>query len=103
MSKWTPVRAARLGYLAGLGYSAREIANDPIVDSTETNIGRHASRFKVSLKEGRQRPVPEVTLTKAFRDAARTRDLRVDELIHKVIAAVAAEPNLIDAILDDRQ
>ena len=46
-SRWTGERIARLGFLLGLGWDAKRIAEDPIISSTPNNVHRQAQRLSL--------------------------------------------------------
>ena len=46
---WTDERKARLGFLAGRGYTAKAIAEDALVRSTEGAVFKQAQRLNVAL------------------------------------------------------
>ena len=54
-SRWTGERIARLGFLLGLGWDAKRIAEDPIISSTPNNVHRQA-QSSASPFARRQRP-----------------------------------------------
>ena len=45
---------ASLGFLAGLGWTAKKIADDPLIRSTPNNVYRQAARFGIALSDGPQ-------------------------------------------------
>jgi len=49
-SRWTGERIARLGFLLGLGWDAKRIAEDPIISSTPNNVHRQAQRFGLAFR-----------------------------------------------------
>ena len=100
---WTGERIARLGFLLGLGWDAKRVAEDPIIASTPNNVHRQAQRFGLGFRAAAaalslQLP-PDAT--SHFEAAATKRGLSHDAMIHKLLLEVAADPNLLDNILDD--
>jgi hypothetical protein len=51
---WTRERVARLAFLAGQGWTAKQIAADPLVSATPNNVQRQANRFGILLSDGPQ-------------------------------------------------
>ncbi len=49
-SRWTGERIARLGFLLGLGWDAKRIAEDPLITSTPNNVHRQAQRFGLAFR-----------------------------------------------------
>jgi hypothetical protein len=49
-SRWTGERIARLGFLLGLGWDAKRIADDPIIASIPNNVHRQAQRFGLAFR-----------------------------------------------------
>src|SRR5919197_2630100 len=49
-SRWTGERIARLGFLLGLGWDAKRIAEDPIIASTPNNVHRQAQRVGLAFR-----------------------------------------------------
>ena len=49
-ARWTGDRIARLGFLLGLGWDARRIAEDPLINSTPNNVHRQALRFGLAFR-----------------------------------------------------
>ena len=47
---WTGERIARLGFLLGLGWDAKRIAEDPIIASTPNNVHRQVQRFGLGFR-----------------------------------------------------
>jgi hypothetical protein len=102
-SHWTGERIARLGFLLGLGWDAKRVAQDPIIASTPNNVFRQAQRFGLGFRAAAaalalQLP-PEAT--SHFEAAASKRGLTGEAMIHNLLLEVAADPNLLDNILDD--
>ena len=102
-SRWTGERIARLGYLLGLGWDAKRIAEDPIIASTANNVHRQAQRFGLAFRAAAAavplRLSPEAA--KQFDAAAERRGVTREAVIRLLLLEVAAEPNLIENILDD--
>jgi hypothetical protein len=51
--KWGPAMIMYLEFLVNLGLRAKEIARDPIIDSTPNNVHRQVGRFGYSLRRAR--------------------------------------------------
>ena len=102
-ARWTGERIARLGFLLGLGWDARRIAEDPLINSTPNNVHRQAQRFGLAFRAAAAalalRLPPEAAML--FDAAAAKRSLTRDSMIRILLLVVAAEPTLIDNILDD--
>jgi hypothetical protein len=47
---WTGERIGRLGFLLGLGWDAKRVAEDPIIASTQNNVHRQAQRFGLGFR-----------------------------------------------------
>jgi hypothetical protein len=100
---WTGERIARLGFLLGLGWDVKRVAEDPIIASTQNNVHRQAQRFGLGFRAAAaalslQLP-PDAT--SHFEAAAFKRGLTRDAMIHNLLLEVAADRNLLDNILDD--
>ena len=99
-SRWTGDRIARLGFLLGLGWDARRIAEDPIIASTPNNVHRQAQRFGLAFRAAAAamslRLPPEAT--RHFDLAA---GLTRESMIRVLLMEVATDPNLLENILDD--
>jgi len=100
---WTGERIGRLGFLLGLGWDAKRVAEDPIIASTQNNVHRQAQRFGLGFRAAAaalslQLPPDAIS---HFEAAAAKRGLTRDAMIHNLLLEVAADPNLLDNILDD--
>ena len=101
-SRWTGERIARLGFLLGLGWDAKRIAEDPIISSTPNNVHRQAQRFGLAFRAAAAmslRLTPDANTQ--FEAAAEKRGLTREVMIKLLLLEVASEPYLIDNILDD--
>jgi hypothetical protein len=49
-TRWTAERIARLGFLIGLGWEAKRVADDPLIVSTPNNVHRQAQRFGLAFR-----------------------------------------------------
>ena len=102
-SRWTGERIARLGFLLGLGWDAKRIAEDPIIGSTPNNVHRQAQRFGLAFRAAAAamslRLPPDAATP--FEQAAAKRGLTREAMIRLLLLEVASDPNLIDNILDD--
>ena len=101
-SRWTGERIARLGFLLGLGWDANRVAEDPIIASTPNNVHRQAQRFGLAFRAVATacRCLPP-DATSHFEMAAAKRSLTREAMIRLLLLEVAADPNLLDNILDD--
>ncbi|MBO0732743.1 MAG: hypothetical protein J2P49_00175, partial [Methylocapsa sp.] len=101
-SRWTGERIARLGYLLGLGWDAKRIAEDPIIASTANNVHRQAQRFGLAFRAAAAAVPLRLSLdaAKQFDAAAEKRGVTREAVIRLLLLEVAAEPNLIENILD---
>jgi hypothetical protein len=101
-SRWTGERIARLGFLLGLGWDAKRIAEDPIIASTPNNVHRQAQRFGLAFRAaaavGVRLPPEAASLYDA---AAAKRSLTREAMIRLLVLTVAEDPILLDNILDD--
>lgn len=102
-ARWTGERIARLGFLLGLGWDAKRIAEDPIIASTPNNVHRQAQRFGLAFRAaaaavGLRLPQDAAHLYDA---AAAKRSLTREAMIRLLVLTVAEDPILLDNILDD--
>jgi hypothetical protein len=102
-SRWTGDRIARLGFLLGLGWDAKRIAEDPIIASTPNNVHRQAQRFGLAFRAAASamslRLPPDAA--RHFDLAAAKRGLTRESMIRVLLTEVATDPNLLENILDD--
>ncbi len=100
---WTGERIARLGFLLGLGWDAKRVAEDPIIASTPNNVHRQAQRFGLGFRAAAVAMALQLPpdATNHFEAAAFKRGLTRDAMIRNLLVEVAADPNLLDNILDD--
>ncbi|MDR3488766.1 MAG: hypothetical protein P4M05_28165 [Bradyrhizobium sp.] len=90
---WTKERAARLGFLAGQGWTAKAIADDPLIHSTADAVYRAAHRFGISLADV---PPGQISLRLPasviahFQSAAAREHVTRDHLIRRVLIGIAA-------------
>ncbi len=102
-TRWTGDRIARLGFLLGLGWDARRIAEDPLINSTPNNVHRQAIRFGLAFRAAAAalavRLPPEAA--QLYDAAAAKRRLSRDAMIKLLLLVVAADPHLLENILDD--
>lgn len=102
-SRWTGERIARLGFLLGLGWDARRISEDPLISSTPNNVHRQAQRFGLAFRAAAAalslRLPPDAAAP--FDAAAAKRSLTREAMIRVLLLVLAADPALIDNILDD--
>jgi hypothetical protein len=96
--RWTGERIARLGFLIGLRWDCKRVAEDPIIASTPNNVFRQAQRFGLAFRAAKVAVTRDVTPLDA---AALKRGVTPQELIDKLFDVIAADPVLIDNILDD--
>src|ERR1700726_4827471 len=102
-SHWTGERIARLGFLLGLGWDAKRVAEDPIIASSPNNVFRQAQRFGLGFRAAAAALSLQLPPdgTSHFEAAASKRGLTGQAMIHNLLLEVAADPNLLDNILDD--
>jgi hypothetical protein len=101
-TRWTGERIARLGFLLGLGWDAKRIAQDPLITSTANNVHRQAQRFGLAFRAASAssfRLPPQAA--SLFDSAAEKRSLTREGIIRLLLTTVAAEPTLLENILDD--
>jgi hypothetical protein len=100
---WAASRLARFGFLIGIGWNAKQVAEDPVVATTPSNAHAKASRLGLSFRtaaaqrEGLNLAGPRLAY---FDAAARRRGLSREGLLHRLLNVVADE-RMIDNILDD--
>ncbi|HUZ90621.1 MAG TPA: hypothetical protein VMU78_01770 [Methylocella sp.] len=102
-SRWTGERIARLGFLLGLGWDAKRIAEDPIIASTPNNVHRQAQRFGLAFRAAAAAMSLRLPAdaTSRFEEAAAKRSLTREAMVKLLLLEVASDPHLIDNILDD--
>ena len=94
-NRWTYERVARLGFLAGLGWTAQKIADDPLIKTTANNVYRQAHRFGIALSDGPQGqicirlPLPNMAVVDRAAQAAR---ITRDAYVRRYMIAATAEP-----------
>jgi hypothetical protein len=99
---WTAERIARLGFLVGQGFAAKRIADDPLIASTPNNVHRQAQRFGLAFRDALATAVRLPAEAAASYDAAaEKRGVTRETLIKLLVMTAAAEPHLLDNILDD--
>lgn len=103
-SCWTGERIARLGFLLGLGWDAKRIAEDPLIASTPNNVHRQAQRFGLAFRAAAAAAValrlpPEAA--SLYDAAAAKRSLTREGIVRLLLLVVAEDPILLDNILDD--
>ena len=97
--RWTGERIARLGFLVGLGWDSKRIAADPIIKSAQNNVYRQVHRFGLSFLAADM--MSPLIKSVHFELAAAKRGLTQEALGRLLLVQIAAEPTLIDNILDD--
>ena len=102
-SRWTGERIARLGFLLGLGWDAKRVAADPIIASTTNNVHRQAQRFGLAFRAAAAAISLHLPPSAAshFEAAAAKRSLTREAIIRILLIEIAADPSLLDNILDD--
>jgi hypothetical protein len=110
--RWTPARAARLGYLAGRGASLHAVLQDMGIGAAGAQSLRNVAtrwglRFGREARSGPQdaeAPLLSVPLPSADREAlaqaAAARGLSVASFVATLVHTITAE-RLIGAVLDD--
>jgi len=101
-TRWTAERIARLGFLIGLGWDAKRVAEDPLIVSTANNVHRQAQRFGLAFRAVPASPFrlpPEAN--ELYDSAATKRGLTREALMRMLLIVAAEDPSLIDNILDD--
>jgi hypothetical protein len=102
MSHWTPQRIARLGFMAGRGFSLTSImADDTIAARSERAVRVAASRWHLPIGGVGLLPVA-LSLDDRHRldDAARARGTTSAELALALLRVVVQQ-DLIKAVIDD--
>jgi len=102
-ARWTGERIARLGFLLGMGWDARRIAEDPLIASTPNNVHRQAQRFGLAFRAAAAAVALRLPADAAnlFDAAAAKRCLTREAMIRLLLLIVGADPTLLDNILDD--
>ena len=102
-SRWSGERIARLGFLLGLGWDAKRVAEDPIIASTPNNVHRQVQRFGLGFRAAAAALALQLPpdATSHYEAAASKRGITGEAMIHNLLLEVAADPNLLDNILDD--
>ncbi len=101
-TRWTAERIARLGFLIGLGWEAKRVAEDPLIVSTPNNVHRQAQRFGLAFRAVPVSPLrlpPEAV--ELYDAAAAKRGLTREALIRLLLVVAAEDQTLLDNILDD--
>jgi hypothetical protein len=94
-------RIFRLGFLVGLGWDARRIANDKIIMSTHNCVHRQVQRYGGHFREEGMRVELTQDAAGHFDKAAYKRGMSREKLIQVLLLEIAKDPNLLDNILDD--
>jgi hypothetical protein len=104
MSHWTPERIARLGFMAGRGFSVASImADDTIAARSERAVRVAASRWRVPIGGGDGLPLAlSLDDRRRLEAAARARGTTSTELA-VVLLRVVVQQDLIRAVIDDDQ
>lgn len=100
--QWTCRRIARLGFLIGLGWSAKRVAEDSIIATDPNNVHQRAKEFGLSFREAQTLSLdlsPEAH--RRFGDAAERRGLSRDGFACLLLRVIAEHPYLAENILDD--
>lgn len=99
---WNSKRIARLGLLVGLGWDARRISEDPIIDSTPNTVHQRIHKLELSMREGQSF---EMTMEaqRRFDTAASKRGLTRDALVKRLVHELANDPCLLNNVLDDQE
>jgi hypothetical protein len=102
--RWTPERTARAAFLAGAGMSHVEIAADYAIKSSADAVAKMLSRVglgAVGPLGGDYVARLPPSLTAAFAEAGRVRQMTTDKVFREIVWTLAGDKSLIDAILDD--
>ncbi len=101
-TRWTAERVARLGFLIGLGWDAKRVAEDPLIISTANNVHRQAQRFGLAFRAVPPSPLKLPSEAADLYDAAAAkRGLTREALIRQLLMVAAEDASLLDNILDD--
>lgn len=101
---WTHERTARLGFLVGLGWDVKRIAEDPIIASNANNVYRTAHRFGLSFLEANSdslRIKLPLYAREHFAEAGAKREMTCEQLLEYLLQEIADDRNLLPNILDD--
>lgn len=99
-SPWSPPRAARLGFLLGLGWDPHRVADDAVIASTPSAVARQAQRLGLPTEEAAFARMPRQVLARIDAAAAKRRLTR-EGLTRKLLLAAGGDEGLIDNIIDD--
>ena len=92
---WTKKRIARLAFLAGQGFTAKSIAEDPLIRSTPHAVYRAAYRHEISLAEIPPGQIPlrlPASAIAYFERAAMRDQVTRDALIRRILIGIATAP-----------
>lgn len=103
-TRWTGERIARLGFLLGMGWDAKRIAVDPLIQSTANNVHRQAQRFGLAFRAANNSDL-KLTAKQAqtFDLAAAKRGITRECIINLLIKTAGADVSLLENILDDQE
>jgi len=103
-TQWRAERIGRLGLLIGLGWDVQTIAEDPLIKSTKWNVYRKAQRLGLSIQGAAMAMplrLPTATIDQ-LRPHAERRNMTVQGLVKALTVIIAADPSLVDNVLDDQ-
>ena len=96
---WTTQRVARLGFLIGLGWTAKRIAADPLIRSTANNVYRQAHRFGLAMSDAPQGHASirlPLSISGAYDRAAARAGMTREALVRRIVIAAGADQRLLD-------
>jgi hypothetical protein len=99
---WNERRIARFGFLVGRGLQAEAVAQELPACSAAT-VYKHARIFGISFREAERRICLRLSLSSLapLRPAAEARGCSVEELAARMLKVIAADPSLVNPVLDD--
>lgn len=103
--QWSKAKVAALGYMVGLGFSGRQIAD--VIGCGVPSVSNACSRYHLNLNRRRDGSVviPAQISKEAAQvldEASATRAIRRKELVERLIMAISEEGlSFIDNVLDE--
>jgi len=98
---WTEKRITRLGFLVGKGRNAAQIAIE--LGTSQNSVYIQASRLGLRFRDVQDELTVELSpmASAAFTFASTRRNITPAVLLKRVVELCAAEPSLLENILDD--
>lgn len=100
-SEWNYERVFRLGLLVGLGWDAKRIGADPLIQRTANNVRHQVLRLGGHFRDATM-GVRLLQTSATFYDAeAEKRGMTREKLIQGMLEEIAKDKTLFDNIMDD--